>query len=231
LAAIVETSDDAVIGADPDGRITSWNGGARQIFGYRAGEAIGQPISIALPTGEQARADQLLARVRTGERVRVDGAAHRRTDRMVVVVESVDEAIVSTTLDGTITSWNPAAERIYGYSAAEMIGHSSEVLVPPGRGDDQRGLLAAVASGGRPLRIETTRRRKDGSPIEVAATLSPVHDAAGAVVGLAALARDITEEERAEHERGQALEELERLAQAAEFGSDAVISLDLEMRV
>ena len=117
--------------------------------------------------------------------------AHLR--QIAAIVESSDDAIIGNTLDGTITSWNPAAVRIYGYSATEAIGRSIEMLVPDALRGDVPGILAQVQAGDRVEQYETGRARKDGKVIDVWLTISGVKDASGAIVGASTIARDINE--------------------------------------
>jgi PAS domain S-box-containing protein len=113
--------------------------------------------------------------------------------QIAAIVESSDDAIIGNTLDGTITSWNPAAVRIYGYSAVEAIGQSIEMLVPDALRGDVPGILAQVQAGDRVEQYETGRIRKDGTVIDVWLTISGVKDSSGAVVGASTIARDINE--------------------------------------
>ncbi|HXR11792.1 MAG TPA: PAS domain S-box protein [Gaiellaceae bacterium] len=115
----------------------------------------------------------------------------RRDGLLVAIVESSDDSIFAQTLDGTILSWNPAAERLYGYSAAEAIGAPISMLLPPDRAGELHAILTRVAAGERVVRYETRRVRKDGEIVDVAVTVSPVHDRDGRVVGASSIARDI----------------------------------------
>jgi hypothetical protein len=117
--------------------------------------------------------------------------------QIAAIVESSDDAIIGNTLDGTITSWNPAAVRIYGYSATEAIGRSIEMLVPDALRGDVPGILAQVQAGDRVEQYETGRVRKDGKVIDVWLTIFGVKDASGAIVGASTIARDINERVRA----------------------------------
>jgi len=114
------------------------------------------------------------------------------------IVESSDDAIISKDLDGMITSWNKAAERIFGYSAEEAIGKPITILAPPGRDSDMFGILDQIRQGRRVEHYETVRRRKDGQLLRVSLTVSPIHDACGRIVGASKIARDITERKLAE---------------------------------
>jgi PAS domain S-box-containing protein len=118
--------------------------------------------------------------------------------RLFSIVASSTEAIIGTTLDGTITHWNPAAERVYGYRADEVIGRSVVMLAPPELASDVYGLLERVQRGERIEAYETTRLTKDGCRIEVSIGTSPVLDATGNVVAASSIVRDVTERKRAE---------------------------------
>lgn len=134
--------------------------------------------------------------------------------RLAAVVESSDDAIVGATGEGIVLSWNNAAERIYGYSAAEMIGTSANVLVPADRQGEIQELLERLRRGEKVVQFETIRRRKDGRQIPVAVTLSPIRDPNGGTAGVAAIARDITERKRMEEtlRQAQKMETVGRLA-------------------
>lgn len=130
------------------------------------------------------------------------------SQRLAAIVESSDDAIVSKDLNGIVTSWNPAAERIFGYTAEEMIGRSIRTIIPPELQADEDRILATIARGERIEHFETVRVAKSGEPIDVSLTVSPVKDEAGHVVGAAKITRDITEHKKTE----RALHTTERLA-------------------
>src|SRR5260370_16212784 len=113
--------------------------------------------------------------------------------RLAAIVESSDDAIVTKSLDGTITSWNKGAERIFGYSAEEIIGCPITMLAAPGSSDDPLGILERIRQGERVEHYETLRRTKDGPNIFVSLAVSPIRDAAGRIIGASKIARDITE--------------------------------------
>ena len=123
------------------------------------------------------------------------------------IVDSSNDAIITKTMDGVITTWNKSAERIYGYSEDEAIGQSVSLLMPPDRAREMVEVLDRILIGERFGPYETTRRRKDGVIIAISLTVSPIHDAAGAIVGASSIAREITERARlreiAERERVQ----------------------------
>src|SRR6266511_2360459 len=116
------------------------------------------------------------------------------------MVESADDAITGETLDGVITSWNPAATLLYGYSAEEVIGKPIALLVPPDHRDELAGVFESLRRGQHVEHYETTRVRKDGTRVEVSMSISPVLDAHGQPVGATAIARDITYRRQAERQ-------------------------------
>src|SRR5262245_7871626 len=134
---------------------------------------------------------------------------------LAAIVESSDDAIISKDLNGVITSWNDGAERLFGYAAAEIIGKSVTILIPPGRADEEPYILERVRRGEKVDHYETVRRRKDGSEVDISLTVSPVRDKSGKVIGASKIARDITERKRAEIEReGLLRREMEARAEA-----------------
>ena len=120
--------------------------------------------------------------------------------RLAAIVESSDDAIISKTLDGTITSWNHGAEKIYGYSSEEIVGKPVSVLVPTDRPDEIPEILEKVGRGEAIDNYETVRLAKDGRRLDVSLTISPVKDLSGNLVGASTIARDITERRRTESE-------------------------------
>ena len=129
--------------------------------------------------------------------IRADITARKQAEealiRMAAIVESSDDAIISKTLDGIITSWNPGAERIFGYGPAEAVGQPMLMLFPPERVKEEADILARVARGESVDHYETVRRRKDGKRIEVSVTVSPLRDTQGRIIGASKIARDISE--------------------------------------
>lgn len=118
--------------------------------------------------------------------------------RLAAIVDSSYDAIISKALDGTITSWNAAAERIYGYSEDEVVGRPISIIIPPNRLDEATRIYARLGQGERLDKVETERVRKDGRSIPVSLTYSPIKDAAGSVIGISGISRDITERKQAE---------------------------------
>ncbi|TAK29543.1 MAG: PAS domain S-box protein [Chloroflexota bacterium] len=119
-----------------------------------------------------------------------------RTALLASIVDSSDDAIFGKTLEGIITSWNRAAELMYGYSADEIIGQPVSVLIPPDRAEEMDEILARIRNGGRVDHYETVRRRKDGTFVHVSKTVSPIYDRAGTLIGASSIARDISERKR-----------------------------------
>jgi PAS domain S-box-containing protein len=147
-------------------------------------------------------------------------AAEKVQAQLAAIVESAQEAIMTGTLDGVVTSWNRGAEQLYGYTAAEAIGQSVTMLLPPDRPEEIAGLLARLAQGEYIAEFETERVRKGGDRIFIAATISPVRDRQGKVIGAAVVARDITARKAAE----RAIEEARALAEAMDRVSFALAS-------
>jgi len=139
------------------------------------------------------------------------------------VVESSDDAIVSKDLAGTIISWNRAAERMFGYTAEEAVGRSIRMLIPAERQSEEDAVLAAIRDGRSVTHYETVRQRKDGSPIDISLTVSPIRDDAGEIIGASKIARDITEQVRL---RQMAREHAEITQKLSEVGAIVASSLD-----
>src|SRR5215204_5289283 len=237
LAAIVSSSDDAIISKDLDGYITSWNGSAERMFGYSAEEAVGRHITMIIPADRRQEEDYVLGRVRAGQsldhyetiRQRKDGtlvevslavspilaadgtvvgapkivrdiSVTRRLEgearQLAAIVSSSDDAIISKDLNGVIQSWNRGAERMFGYTADEAIGRSITMIIPTERLSEETEVLTRVRAGLSIEHFETVRRRKDGSPIDISLTVSPVRAPGGTIVGASKIARDITEQKR-----------------------------------
>ena len=143
-----------------------------------------------------------------------------RSRHLARVVESSDDAIVSKDLNGIITSWNWAAELMFGYTAAEAVGQSIRMIIPADRQAEEDMVLARIREGNSITRFDTVRRRKDGTFIPISLTVSPIHDDEGRVIGASKIARDITV-------RAQADIVSRRLAAIVESSDDAIISKDL----
>ncbi len=138
------------------------------------------------------------------ERLHAEEAARR----LAFIVESSDDAIISTDLEGRISSWNGGAERLYGYPAAKALGQPVTILVPEDRPDEEPTILERIRRGERVDHYETMRRRKDGSLVDISLTVSPIHDGAGRIIGASKIARDITDRRRAEQQQRLLLREM-----------------------
>ena len=250
LRAIVEGSDDAIISKDLNSTITSWNPAAGQIFGYTAEEAIGQPVTMLFPDELIEEEDEILTRIRNGEKIdhyetvrqRKDGtllevsltiSPIRNSEGDIVgaskiardiskrkqkelnnallsaIVEGSDDAIISKDLNSTITSWNPGAERIFGYTAEETIGQPVTLLFPDELIEEEDEIINRIRNGERIDHYETVRQRKDGTLLDVSLTISPIRDSQGDIVGASKIARDITQHKQNREKREQLLREVE----------------------
>ena len=172
----------------------------------------------------------------SGDAIRSAGRDGESLPLLAAIVESSSAAIVSTTMDGVITSWNAGATAIFGYTAEEVIGQSASVLYSPDRIGEFEPILDQLRRGGRTAGYETKRMRKDGTIIDVLSSLSPILDNSGAVTGVAAVVRDVTErnwieaerqEAEARHREAERMEGLIRLAGAA--GHNFTASLEAIM--
>jgi len=251
LAAIVASSDDAIISKDLNGIVRSWNQSAERIFGYTAEEIVGKSITLLFPPDRLREEPEILQRIQRGERLdhfqtvrirkdgtpitvsvtispihdgkgKVVGASKVARDisqsallegRFSAIVASSDDAIVSKDLSGVVQSWNPAAERMFGYAANEMIGKPITVLFPPDRINEEPKILEQIRRGERVDHFETVRIRKDGTLLDVSVTISPVKDAGGTVIGVSKVARDISGIKRLLRDKEELLE-LEKAARA-----------------
>lgn len=126
--------------------------------------------------------------------------AHEAASKLAAIVESSRDAIIGRTLDGTITSWNKGAEKLYGYSPEEVVGRSIAILFPPDHPDEVAAILERLRRGDSIEHLETERIAKEGKRISVSLTISPIRDESGALSGLSTIARDITERKHAEQE-------------------------------
>jgi PAS domain S-box-containing protein len=129
-------------------------------------------------------------------------AERRRADegraQLAAIVAHSDDAIIGETLEGVITSWNAAAERLYGYAAAEVIGQPITLLIPPERPDELPAILERLQRSERVQHLETVRMRKDGQRLDISLSISPIRDGSGRLIGASAIARDITERQQME---------------------------------
>jgi PAS domain S-box-containing protein len=262
IAAIVESSDDAIIGRTTDGIVTTWNPAAERMFGYTSQEIVGKPVDLIVPQGRAEEMTSILAKIRAGRpvsdfetfRVRKDGTvfpvsltvspirdddakvvgasviAHDMTARRqalaadalsAAIVQGCEDAIITGSLEGLITSWNPAAERIYGYFSAEVIGKPASLLAPHDRAGEINDVLEQIEAGRHDGHLETKRVRKDGSVFPVWLTVSAVRGADGAIVGASVIHRDLSEQ------RG-ALAVAQAMSAIVEYSNDAIIGRTLD---
>jgi PAS domain S-box-containing protein len=160
---------------------------------------------IAFPTplydiaGEMTGAVNMLVDITDRKRAEI------ASQRLVAIVESSDDAIVSKDLNGIITSWNAGAERLFGYTAEEAVGESVTMLIPPDHLDEEPRILDRIRRGERIDHYETVRRRKDGSLVDISLLVSPIRSLDGKIVGASKIARDISERKRVEIEREEML--------------------------
>jgi len=182
------------------------------------------PMAVALKEGREVRGAEAVVERPDGTRVRfrpyptllrdasgrIRGAvnllmdvteqydAHLESERLAAIVVSSDDAIISKTLEGRITSWNAGASQIFGYDASEMIGQSILRLIPPELHGEEKEIIARLQRGERIDHYETVRVAKDGRRIDISLTVSPLRDTSGKVVGASKVARNITDRKRAE---------------------------------
>ena len=237
LAAVVASSEDAIITETLDGTIDTWNRAAERLFGYSAAESVGQPIEMIVPPevraseentsfrvhrGQAARHFETIGLTRDGRRVPIavslsavvdsegqligtsriirdmseQTVLEQKAVRLAAIVDSSEDAIVSKDLNGIVQTWNPAAERMFGYSADEIIGRPIRLVIPADRQSEEDQVLAAIRAGGTVEHFETVRQRKDGTLIDVSLSVSPVRARDGTIVGASKIARDISEQRR-----------------------------------
>jgi PAS domain S-box-containing protein len=138
--------------------------------------------------------------------------------RLGAIVSSSDDAIISKTLEGIITSWNAGAQRIFGYSAGEVVGRPITILIPPDRQDEESQIIERLRRGQSVRHLETVRIRKDGGQIHVSLAISPIKDASGQVIGVSKIARDITDRKRAAEALRRAEADLAHVSRVTTMG-------------
>jgi len=146
--------------------------------------------------------------MRAAQERRIRKQTEAATAYLASIVQTCEDAIIGKTLDGTVVSWNLGAERLYGYSAVEMIGRNISLLFAPYRPLEFPEIIEKVREGNFVEGLETIRIRKDGVPVEVSLTISPIKDAGGRVIGASTIARDITSRKLEESERLGLIQEL-----------------------
>jgi len=162
---------------------------------------------VSLEKGDVIQADQLAIKA-SPSNPGVPATADRAALLLAAIVECSDDAIVSKDLNGIVTSWNKAAERIFGWKAEEIIGRSVTTIIPPELHDDEPKILAKLRAGERIDHFQTVRMRKGGERLDVSLTVSPIRDRDGRVIGAAKIARDVTQQKKME----TAIQLSERLA-------------------
>jgi PAS domain S-box-containing protein len=136
---------------------------------------------------------------------------------LAAIVESTDDAIVSKTLEGIITSWNTGAERLFGYTASEAVGQHISFIIPLNRKDEEMVIIERVKRGERIRHFDTVRQRKDGTTVEISLTISPLKDAAGKIIGASKIARDITDRKQSERALRESEDRFRTLADALDM--------------
>jgi PAS domain S-box-containing protein len=192
------------------GRCLSGGKGTTEVRLFRAGREQFWEVHVQPLADNHMTVGILVRLVEVTERRR---AAEARS-QLAAIVESSDDAIIGETPEGVITSWNPGAERLFGFSAHEVIGRPVSILVPPDRLEELGAAMERVRKGERVSPLETVRQHKDGTLVEVAVAVSPVRDEQGRLVGASSIARDITDRKQLEEQfrQSQKLEAIGRLA-------------------
>jgi PAS domain S-box-containing protein len=221
-----------------------------QVFPDLAGTAFENEARRAFADGEPARLEFLYEPLGGWADVRMypSGAglaiyfrdigaqkqAEQMSSRLAAIVASSDDAIVGKDTNGVITSWNQAAERMFGYPATEAIGRQITMIIPPDRRHEEDTVLARIRSGQSVDHFETVRVRKDGRPVEVSITVSPIREADGTIVGASKIARDVTAQRQVERERGELLVRAQAARAEAEAANrakdDFLTTLSHELR-
>jgi PAS domain S-box-containing protein len=239
---VAETATDAIITTDEESTITSVNRAAERIFGHRSEELLGQKLTALMPeylrhvhqaslktyitTGDREleywECIELTGLKKGGREIPVELSVSRFTKndkhvftcivrditerkqaqesllRLAAIVESSSDAIIGKTLDGAIFTWNPGAEKLFGYSAGEAIGRHISIVIPADRRDEVPQILERIGRSESTENYETVRLNREGKEIDVSVTVSPIKDGGGAVIGASTIARDITEQKQAE---------------------------------
>src|SRR5581483_10610002 len=235
---------DAVIATDAEGRVTFANRIALSLLRAPEGEVSGKPLAdvfrlanhtiLIARDGTEVPIDDSAAPIRLGSGsiqgtvlVFRDISERRRaeaTGRLLAsIVESSDDSILSKDLNGIVTSWNKGAERMFGYSAEEIIGRPVSLLAPSDRHDEMPAILERIRNGEHVDHFQTMRRTKSGKLIHASITVSPVHDAAGRITGASKIIRDITAQIEAQAE---VAENRERLRVTLQSIGDGVVTTD-----
>ncbi len=213
LVGIDESGGSAVRRGSGAYNISPW------AWGSAAGEHFREDTALAQSNQElERRVAELAGQLVEAEAaIAAEAAARRRSEQrhlhLAAIVDSSDDAIISKTLEGIITSWNPGAERLFGYSAQESIGNAMLMIFPPERVQEEHEILARLRRGLSVDHFETVRRTKSGALIDVSVSLSPVRDGQGRLIGASKIARDITSRKRADAKLQAQLARLDLLNQ------------------
>src|SRR4051812_17378034 len=169
-------------------------------------------MPIEKPLGEHTHAGN------TTEQFADIRGAEMTQARLSAIVESAEDAIISKTLEGVIMSWNKGAERMFGYTAEEAVGRPVTMLFPEEHINEEPAILARIRAGERVEHYETIRRRKDGTLLDISLTVSPIRGANGKIIGASKIARDITEQRRAQRALDEGATRLNLAMAAARMG-------------
>jgi two-component system sensor histidine kinase/response regulator len=268
LAAIVSSTDDAVISVSTDGLISSWNRGAEALLGFSSGEAIGHPISIYVPPHlhsvaeaniplqiADAREHKPLPRMETQVQrkdktlldasivfsgiydssgliglsgILRDVTERKRVERELSILASIvnasEDPIVAVDTAGRIMSWNPAAQKTYGYTPQEALGRGLDLFIPPEELQHDLELSQRVLRTGKTASFDHRPRTKSGGAADFLVSIFPIHNAAGNITGVGGIARDITARKRVERE-------LARFAAIVDACGDAIISVSKDLKI
>jgi len=252
LAAIIASTDDAIISKTLEGIITSWNPAAIKMFGYTEEEAIGQHISLVIPNDRLDEENFIISQIKAGVKVEhfetvrkakngkfislsltispildVDGKvigaskiardiserkrAQEKQTMLASIVAASDDAIISKTLQGIITSWNPAAERLFGFTEEQAIGKHISLIIPDDRLDEETYIIGEVSRGVKVDHFQTIRKTKDGKLVPLSLMVSPVINEHGDIIGASKIARDISAEQATQQETARLYEHLKVL--------------------
>ncbi len=158
----------------------------------------------------------------------IAGKLQALTDQqLAAIVDTSDDAILVKDLQGVIHSWNRGAERLFGYTADEVIGKTVYVLIPPDREKEEPYILRLIASGEKLDHFRTVRCRKDGTLVDISLSVTPIRDADGRVVGATKVARDVSETRRADRQQDLRVQAEQRLASIVDSSDDAILESDL----
>jgi PAS domain S-box-containing protein len=160
------------------------------------------------PDGEATGIIKVNNDISDARRAQREGEA--TSELLAAIVASSDDAILSKTVEGVVTSWNGGAERLFGWTAAEAIGRHIGFIIPPERLAEEEAIIASILAGATIAHYEAVRIAKDGRRVEISASISPIHDKVGHIIGAAKVARDIASQKRMEVERAQYVQALER---------------------